>query len=89
MRWIKTPLNRTVEVIVAGWKPGEGRRAGMIGSLVLGMYDPAGSLRYVGDVGTGFAAHALTDLKHRLIPLQRPDSPFDRPPPKARTPQMY
>ena len=28
MRWIKTPLNRTVEVIVAGWKPGEGRRAG-------------------------------------------------------------
>jgi bifunctional non-homologous end joining protein LigD len=50
--WIKTPHNTTVEVIIAGWKPGGGRRAGIIGSLVLGQYDEAGRLAYVGGVGT-------------------------------------
>jgi bifunctional non-homologous end joining protein LigD len=50
--WIKTPLNQTTEVIIAGWKPGGGRRAGIVGSLVLGMYDDAGRLVYVGGVGT-------------------------------------
>ncbi len=31
--WIKTPLNKTVEVVIAGWKPGSGRREGIVGSL--------------------------------------------------------
>jgi hypothetical protein len=44
--WIKAPLNTTVKVVVAGWKPGGGHRAGMIGSLLLGMYDDAGRLTY-------------------------------------------
>ena len=48
--WIKTPLIKTVEVVIAGWKPGDGRRAGIVGSLVLGMYDDEGKLVFVGGV---------------------------------------
>jgi bifunctional non-homologous end joining protein LigD len=87
--WIKTPLNRTIEVLVGGWKPGEGRRSGLIGSLMLGMYDTDDILRYVGDVGTGFTHQTLTDLQDRLASLHRADSPFEPPPPKARTRQVH
>jgi bifunctional non-homologous end joining protein LigD len=80
--WIKVPLNDTVEVIVAGYKPGAGRRAGTIGSLLLGMYDPQGRLSYVGHVGTGFTQAALRDLQQRLNRLRRPDSPFHEPVPR-------
>src|SRR5437762_709027 len=67
--WINAPLNQTTEVIIAGWKPGEGRRAGMIGSLVLGAYDQAGRLVFTGGVGTGFTEQMLTDLARQLRPL--------------------
>jgi bifunctional non-homologous end joining protein LigD len=75
--WIKAPLNTTTEVIIAGWKLGGGRRAGMIGSLVLGKYDPAGRLAYVG--GVGFTQRMLTNLARQLRPLHRATSPFDLP----------
>jgi bifunctional non-homologous end joining protein LigD len=80
--WIKVPLNSTVEVVIAGWKPGGGRRAGMIGSLALGMYDERGRLTYVGGVGTGFTQRALADLGRMLDPLHRDTSPFDVPVPR-------
>jgi bifunctional non-homologous end joining protein LigD len=80
--WIKAPPNTTVEVVIAGWKAGGGRRAGMIGSLLLGMYDDAGRLTYVGNVGTGFTQQALADLGRQLRPLTRPASPFDLPVPR-------
>jgi bifunctional non-homologous end joining protein LigD len=80
--WIKAPLNKTVEVVVAGWKPGEGRRAGMIGSLLLGRYDDAGRLAFVGKVGTGFTEQMLVDLGRQLAPLQHPTSPFNLPVPR-------
>ncbi len=75
--WIESPLNKTVEVLVAGWRPGAGRRAGLIGALLLGMYDEAGRLRYVGKVGTGFTDHMLRDLHHQLAPLKRSTPPLD------------
>jgi ATP-dependent DNA ligase len=37
--WTKVPLVRTQEVLILGWKAGEGRRAGTIGSLLLGPGD--------------------------------------------------
>jgi bifunctional non-homologous end joining protein LigD len=83
--WIKAPLNATVEVVVAGWKPGGGRRAGMIGSLLLGMYDEAGRLAYVGHVGTGFTQQALHELGRQLTPLARSTSPFDLPVPREHS----
>ncbi len=35
--WRKTKITAMQEVVIGGWKPGAGRRAGMIGSLLLGI----------------------------------------------------
>ena len=74
--WIKVKHEHTQEVIIGGWKPGEGGRAGRIGSLLLGINNDAGELVYVGHVGTGFSDRALADLASRLTSLQRKTSPF-------------
>lgn len=73
--WRKVKNARTQEVVVAGWKPGQGRRANSLGSLLLGVPSPGG-LAYVGHVGTGFSEQTLADLVDRLRPLERPTSPF-------------
>ncbi|MGH3984156.1 MAG: non-homologous end-joining DNA ligase [Pseudonocardiaceae bacterium] len=75
--WIKTPLRHTQEVIIGGWRPGEGHRAGTIGALLLGVYDETGQLRYAGDVGTGFTDRMLRDLLAMLSSHARSTSPFD------------
>jgi bifunctional non-homologous end joining protein LigD len=73
--WVKVKLERMQEVVVVGWKPGEGRRAGTIGSLLLAVHDEAGRLEYAGHVGTGFTDRMLDELKAQLAPLERADSP--------------
>ncbi|SDI07090.1 non-homologous end-joining DNA ligase [Nonomuraea jiangxiensis] len=80
--WTKVKNVRAVEVVIGGWKPGGGRRSGMIGSLLLGAHDPRGRLLFVGHVGTGFTQDMLRDLRERLAPLERPDPPFDVPVPR-------
>jgi bifunctional non-homologous end joining protein LigD len=77
--WIKVKNVRHQEVVVAGWKPGEGNRTNMIGSLLLGVYDRRGQLRFAGHVGTGFTEPMLRDLAERLRPLSRSESPFGDP----------
>ena len=42
--WIKVKHQRMQEVVIGGWKPGEGARAGRIGSLLLGVNNDAGEL---------------------------------------------
>lgn len=83
--WLKTAVLNTQEVLIGGWKPGDGRRAGMIGALLLGAYDGDGRLSYLGKVGTGFTDAMLHDLRVRLEPLERPDSPFGTPVPREDT----
>jgi bifunctional non-homologous end joining protein LigD len=73
--WIKIKHHRTQEVVVAGWRPGNGRRANSIGALLLGIPDGDG-LRYVGKVGTGFTDAVLDDLKKRLAAHPRKTSPL-------------
>jgi bifunctional non-homologous end joining protein LigD len=77
--WLKVKNVRHQEVVIGGWKPGAGRRAGAIGSLLLGVnndrHDGRG-LEFVGHVGTGFTDAMLRDLAVRLRPLERPTSPF-------------
>ena len=75
--WIKTALLTTQEVLIGGWTPGQGRRAGMIGALLLGARDRQGRLRYLGHVGTGFTDAALRILAERLAPLAQPEPGFD------------
>lgn len=82
--WIKIKNVRAQEVLIGGWTPGNGRRAGTIGALLLGVPGDDG-LEYVGKVGTGFTDDMLHDLDGDLRPLTRPDSPFlDVPRPDAR-----
>ncbi len=73
--WIKVKNVKQQEVIISGWKPGEGRRADTIGSLLVGIYD-GDQLRYAGHVGTGFTQDMLTDLMGQLGSLGRETSPF-------------
>jgi bifunctional non-homologous end joining protein LigD len=80
--WRKVKLFRTQEVVVGGWKPGEGRRAGTLGSLLLGLPDGRGGLDFVGHVGTGFTDRVLAELMAELAPLEQPDLPFTGPVPK-------
>ncbi|CAA9274865.1 MAG: DNA_ligase_IV_Ku-like [uncultured Blastococcus sp.] len=73
--WRKIKNVRTQSVVVGGWRPGQGRRAGGIGSLLVGVPDDEGRLVYVGHVGTGFSAADLRDLQRTLT--ARRTSPFD------------
>lgn len=74
--WRKIKNLQTADVLIGGWNPGDGRRAGTIGSLLLGLATPDG-LAYIGNVGTGFTDAALRELTTRLAPLTIPTSPFD------------
>ena len=73
--WIKIKHHRTQEVVVAGWRPGKGRRAGAVGSLLLGIPTEDG-LAYVGRVGTGFGERELVELTARLEKMERATSPL-------------
>jgi bifunctional non-homologous end joining protein LigD len=75
-QWIKRALWLTQEVVIGGWRPGEGRRSKTLGALLLGAHDESGDLRYIGDVGTGFSEKVLEDLHTRLAPLARKKPPF-------------
>jgi bifunctional non-homologous end joining protein LigD len=74
--WRKVKNLRTQDVVIGGWKVGQGRREGGVGSLLLGVYEGE-RLVYVGHVGTGFTDAALDDLYKMLAPLARPASPYD------------
>jgi bifunctional non-homologous end joining protein LigD len=80
--WLKLKNIRSQEVVIAGWKPGTGRRDGSFGSLLLGVYDESG-LTYVGHVGSGFNEGALRALSADLAALAVDEVPFATPPPRA------
>jgi bifunctional non-homologous end joining protein LigD len=80
--WVKVKNVRRTDVVIGGWLPGEGKRSGRLGALVVGCHDDDG-LRYAGRVGTGFDEAELYRLGGLLAPLARPDSPFaGRQPPR-------
>jgi bifunctional non-homologous end joining protein LigD len=86
--WLKHPFWHTQEVVIGGWRPGQGRRDGTIGALLLGAFDDTG-LRYIGDVGTGFTDQALDDLRRELEPLAQQQSPFVNPVPRDRARNVH
>ena len=73
--WLKIKHGHVQEVVIGGWRPGAGRRARRIGSLLVGFYEGR-NLVYAGRVGTGFSEDALDDLLLRMTSLERPESPF-------------
>ncbi|MBU8808992.1 ATP-dependent DNA ligase [Mycolicibacterium goodii] len=80
--WIKDKIWDTQEVVIGGWRQGEGGRSSGIGALVLGIPGPDG-LQFVGRVGTGFTEKELGRLKDLLKPLHTDTSPFNAPLPKV------
>ncbi|MFJ5265075.1 ATP-dependent DNA ligase [Streptomyces sp. NPDC088387] len=74
--WIKIRNMRGVDVVVGGWQPGKGRLTGLPGSVLVGQFDAAGNLRYVGNVGTGWTEAERTELAALLREYAATDSPF-------------
>ncbi|KQO47357.1 MULTISPECIES: ATP-dependent DNA ligase [unclassified Frigoribacterium] len=73
--WIKMKHHQTQEVVIAGWRPGAGRRADGVGSLLMGVPGDDG-LQYVGRVGTGFTDRELDELLPSLRAAERKTSPL-------------
>ncbi|HYF21699.1 MAG TPA: DNA ligase D [Ramlibacter sp.] len=73
--WIKLKCAHRQEFVIGGWTDPKGSRTG-IGSLLLGVHEDDGRLRYAGNVGTGFNEKTLQDLRERLDRLSAPSSPF-------------
>src|SRR5262245_6372097 len=73
--WLKLKLQYRAEFVVGGYT--EPRRTRQhIGAILLGYFDRAGDLRYVGHTGGGFNTESLRDMRNRLRPLERRTSPF-------------
>lgn len=83
--WIKLKCAQRQEFVVGGYTDPQGARTG-IGSLLLGVYDAQGGLRYAGNVGTGFNERTLQDLKRKLNALATSTSPFSGSMAKGKTP---
>jgi bifunctional non-homologous end joining protein LigD len=73
--WLKIKLHRMQEVVIGGWREGQGRRGGGVGSLLMGVPTEDG-LHYVGRVGSGFNDRQLDDIQAKLEKLRRKTSPF-------------
>jgi bifunctional non-homologous end joining protein LigD len=74
--WVKDKYWNTQEVVIGGWRAGEGGRSSGIGSLLMGI-PGSGGLHFAGRVGTGFTERDLASLKKTLQPLHTDESPFD------------
>ena len=79
--WRKSKCLNRQEFVVVGWTDPEGSRP-HLGALLLGYSDDDGKLIYAGRVGTGMPDKVLKDLRRRLEPLARADSPLSAPPPR-------
>ncbi|WP_445288154.1 DNA ligase D [Variovorax atrisoli] len=76
--WIKLKNQQRQEFVIGGYTAPKGSREGF-GALLLGVYDDedSGRLRYCGNVGTGFDASRLADVKAKLDRLAVDGCPFE------------
>jgi bifunctional non-homologous end joining protein LigD len=82
--WVKLKTQLRQEFVIGGYTDPKGSRDGL-GSLLLGIHDDKGALKYAGNVGTGFDVDTLLALKKRLDALHSASSPFaDKPAKGAR-----
>jgi bifunctional non-homologous end joining protein LigD len=77
--WLKVKCNLRQELVIGGYTDPEGSRSGF-GALLLGVYEPDGTLRYSGKVGTGFNEETLRTLHKRLQALETKSPAFSNPP---------
>jgi bifunctional non-homologous end joining protein LigD len=81
--WLKVKCTARQELVIVGYTDPQGSRSGF-GSLLLGVRDKKGPLRYSGRVGTGFTRESLLDLTRRLRTLETPDAPVEGAPRSRR-----
>ena len=77
--WLKVKRVRECEFVVAGYTVG-GKRKEQFSALLLGLYDEAKRLVFVGSVGVGFSKADRADIHTVLKGLHVPECPFDNPP---------
>lgn len=68
--WVKFKNELHQEVVVIGWRQGNGARGDTLGSLLLAVNED-GALHYVGRVGTGFSGDELRRIRSELEPHRR------------------
>lgn len=79
--WVKIKYRYEQDMVVGGYKRGEGNRAGLFGSLLVGVHDePGGELRFAGAVGTGFTEPVLRSIMAELRARETDVCPFADPP---------
>ncbi|NJC35119.1 bifunctional non-homologous end joining protein LigD [Sphingomonas jejuensis] len=81
--WLKVKCTRRQEFLIVGWTKSSARGR-PFSSLLLGLRDDDGALRYAGKVGTGFDTALLADLARRMKPLARKTPPVEVPRAAAR-----
>lgn len=73
--WRKVSVRHRLRAVVGGYMAGEGGRSRTFGSVLVGLYEPAG-LRWIAAVGSGFDETSLDAFHEALTQLERPTSPF-------------
>jgi len=73
--WRKLKLVRHQTAVIAGWTEPRGSRP-FFGALLLGVYDQAGLLHYIGHTGAGFTDAELGRVWKALQALKTKASPF-------------
>jgi bifunctional non-homologous end joining protein LigD len=73
--WLKVKTHGEQEFVIVGYTKGEGRRARSFGSLVLAVNE-GGTLRWVGNAGTGFTERTIGELLEALERLRVDESPL-------------
>ena len=80
--WLKVKTQQSAEFVIGGYSEGSGHRKTHLGALLLGYWNDARQLVFVGNVGTGFNDAMLRELKRRLTPLETKKCPFAQRPPQ-------
>ncbi|MFS2036931.1 DNA ligase D [Polaromonas sp. CT11-55] len=75
--WIKLKTQLRQEFVIGGYTAPKGSRTGL-GALMLGVHDEDGTLKYAGNVGTGFNDKVLKELKARLEKIHTERNPFTK-----------
>ncbi|WP_350029236.1 DNA ligase D [Caballeronia sp. AZ10_KS36] len=81
--WIKLKCLMRQEFVVGGYTRLAGAKSGMR-SLMLGVHERDGSLRFAGTVKAELKPRPLADLKKRARALIRAEAPFYNPPPREK-----
>jgi bifunctional non-homologous end joining protein LigD len=74
--WLRMQRTKEQDCVICGFTEGMGRREGLLGAIVLGVYRD-GKLTHAGQVGSGFDHPTLIQIHRKLAPLVTDEPPFD------------